>query len=688
MPSVVAALQNLARSDRLRAAIGEGQINRRTLIISYVVIVVVSCVCRAMTPVFVIGMAVHDDFLFTRLARHLVDLQWLGPFDNLTLAKGMGYPAFIALAHLLGIPLKLAEHLLCLGGAGIMAWTIQRLSGNRLLALFLFGVLAFSPVLWDRQLARVIRDSFYIGLTLMVFAISVVVLFVPPDKRRSGARVVLLLVLGWLAGWFWVTREEGIWLLPALAVLLIGAGLRAMWLKPAVHSTLPVGRTIAPVAVATLLVAAPFAAVLAAVATMNYHRYGVFTTDEMRANSFRSGFGALVRIHHETWRRHVIVSKDALEKAYAVSAAARELRSTFEGEVGEGWRVVGCRDSPAAACPDILAGWFMWAFRDAVQAAGHYSSGRDAMAYYDRLAAEIDAACRDGRLSCLPARRSVLAPFRWHYVWDSLAMVPTAVRQLVISGNALRIVPRTDDPRSRIDFFADMTGAPVLRRRVPIAFIRGTAFSDTVRPQVVVEDRSEEPYNSQFDVFPSRKATSVVFELTTNCLRPECELVIRSGQDTWSVPVLSLASGSRNTVGSLHVTIETVAAGRGLMGGPSASSALRLVYRVAFVVNYAIYAILMPVLTVLAIVGFILALVWRRSCNIRFELWVIAAACAAAVASRVAALAYIHVTMFPALNQLYLSSAIPFFQIFAVLGVYMGAVAWTSRRGAASQAHA
>jgi hypothetical protein len=145
-----------------------------------------------------------------------------------------------------------------------------------------------------------------------------------------------------------------------------------------------------------------------------------------------------------------------------------------------------------------------------------------------------------------------------------------------------------------------MTGAPVLRRRVPIAFVRGTAFSDAVRPQVVVEDRSEEPYNSQLDVFPSRKPTSVVFELTTNCLRPECELVIRSGQDTWSAPVLSLASGSRNTVGSLSVTIETVATGRGLMEVP----ARRLrVYRVAFIVNYAIYAILMPVLTVLPLSG-------------------------------------------------------------------------------------
>ena len=69
---------------------------------------------------------------------------------------------------------------------------------------------------------------------------------------------------------------------------------------------------------------------------MNYYRYGLFATDEMRADSFRSGLGALMRIQHEPWRRFVLVPKGALEKAYSVSEAARELRPYFEGAIGDG----------------------------------------------------------------------------------------------------------------------------------------------------------------------------------------------------------------------------------------------------------------------------------------------------------------------------------------------------------------
>ena len=49
--------------------------------------------------------ATHDDFLFVRQAYYLGAGAWLGPFDNLTLAKGMGYPAFILAAFVSGLPL-------------------------------------------------------------------------------------------------------------------------------------------------------------------------------------------------------------------------------------------------------------------------------------------------------------------------------------------------------------------------------------------------------------------------------------------------------------------------------------------------------------------------------------------------------------------------------------------------------
>src|SRR6185312_9386733 len=62
---------------------------------------------------------------------------------------------------------------------------------------------------------------------------------------------------------------------------------------------------------------------------------------------------------------------------------------------------------------EIAGGWFMWALRDATAAAGHATSGREAMAYYQRIADEVNAACDQGRLAAGP-RRSGFVPI-WHH---------------------------------------------------------------------------------------------------------------------------------------------------------------------------------------------------------------------------------------------------------------------------------
>ncbi|MER2528799.1 MAG: hypothetical protein ABTR07_12795, partial [Candidatus Competibacter denitrificans] len=49
--------------------------------------------------------AAHDDLLFVRLANYLIQLEWLGPYNNLTLIKGPFYPLWIAITFLIGIPL-------------------------------------------------------------------------------------------------------------------------------------------------------------------------------------------------------------------------------------------------------------------------------------------------------------------------------------------------------------------------------------------------------------------------------------------------------------------------------------------------------------------------------------------------------------------------------------------------------
>jgi hypothetical protein len=89
-----------------------------------------SIVLRLRSPAWLV-QAPHDDGLLARLAGSLIDGEWLGPYSDVTLVKGPGYPLFLALVWKLHLPLKLAEHGVHLVACGVMGLAVWRLFGSR-----------------------------------------------------------------------------------------------------------------------------------------------------------------------------------------------------------------------------------------------------------------------------------------------------------------------------------------------------------------------------------------------------------------------------------------------------------------------------------------------------------------------------------------------------------------------------
>src|SRR5262249_14749888 len=156
----------------------------------------------------------------------------------------------------------------------------------------------------------------------------------------TSARVILLVTLGLLAALFWLTREEGVWLVPALAVLVMAGALR-LWRdwRSGINRA---PRALAGLARLPGIPGAGLAAVLAVVAGLNERHYGTFMLNEFQTGSFPRAYGALSRIQSGEWVRHVPVSDSALQAAYSASAAARELQPYFDGVSGQAWRQMGC----------------------------------------------------------------------------------------------------------------------------------------------------------------------------------------------------------------------------------------------------------------------------------------------------------------------------------------------------------
>jgi hypothetical protein len=362
------------------------------------------------------GVAQHDDALFVRGAHHLVNGEWLGPYDNKTLVKGPGYPIWLAFVHLAGVPLLVAQQLLYAAACVLVVRALwpHRLRREFLLAIFF--VLLFNPSTYSVQSWYVIRFTIYQSLTLMLVG-GCIGMWV-----RRGYSLPRLAAWGALTGItfgaFWLTREEGIWILPVVVPILLMTGI-AIWRErlPRIRSRL-------------LLCATPVALLLLStwtVSAVNYMYYGAFCVTDTKAPAFEAAVGALHRIEHEEWRRYVLFPAEARHRLYEVSPAFAELRPYLEGPL-KGW--AGKLPVQGKRIDDYVGTW-IWALRDAIAMAGYDDSAAEFLGYCRRLAREVNEAANRGRIAAGPPHATQVPPWRREYLPHVLDSVRKTLFALV-----------------------------------------------------------------------------------------------------------------------------------------------------------------------------------------------------------------------------------------------------------------
>jgi len=342
-------------------------------------------------PVYAIGPAAHDDRLFMLMAESISKGEWLGPYTQMTLAKGQFYSIWIAALYLIGIPLGLgvqaAYAAACAAFTGALRPAIR--SGFALFVIYAF--LLWNPMSYEGPtMCRVMRQQIYTPLGLAVFAGLVALYCRRQESLRRQWRWAVLAGLAF--GFFWITREESAWLIPSV-VLLGGAALIF-----AFRDSRAQGRTmLSSLGLAAVCGALP----IVLVCWQNYRHYGWFGTVEFRSPAFNDAYGAMVRVKLEPFLDQVPVTRQAREAMYAVSPAFATLRPYLDGQIGTDWAE---KDMYPVEERQIRGGWLVWALRDCVVAAGHGHNAREALRFYRQMADEINRACDDGRLPSYPRR--------------------------------------------------------------------------------------------------------------------------------------------------------------------------------------------------------------------------------------------------------------------------------------------
>ena len=336
----------------------------------------------------IVGSATQYDALwFVRSASHWY---WQSPYSWTAFVRPCAYPLFVAVVHLLHVPLRLAIEVLQIGAALALVCALRRAGLSRIFAAFCFAAMLLHPIgfqLNDYTMA----DTLYAALLPLVVAL----LLVSMETRKHAPAISAGIAIAVL----WNTREEGVLLLALLfvwALLMLLRGRRSLgrW-----------GAAFRQVAQAGGVIVAVAAGLITIAYTANYVRIRSFARSEMTARSFETLFNALLRIQPAERKRYVPITTDTLERAFRVSPTFATVQSEFEGRLGESWRVETKRQVGVPG--EIGVGWIVWATRQAAAEKGVFASPDKAQRFFKKAAREINEARRDGRL----ASRFVLGGF-------------------------------------------------------------------------------------------------------------------------------------------------------------------------------------------------------------------------------------------------------------------------------------
>lgn len=383
----------------------------------------------AALPLTAIGNAAPDDRLFLNLAvpfltwlgslfygqewlstlnAFLANGDWLGTYNNLTLIKGPGYPIWIAFCFILGFPLLFAQNLLYIGAGLTLFANLRKIVPHPKLLTLLYLIYLFNPL----TIIRVAREGIYPALTVFILA-GLMGIYL--NRHETGWKRLRWVILSGIAlSWFWLTREEGIWLVPSILLLM-------SYTLFQLYRTLNISKTFFKQSITCLLPLAILFCGLQVVSLLNKIYYDIYATVEVKSPDFLAAYGALTRVEHPIMIRYLPVPKAVRQQVYQVSPAFKELEPHLEGrllEIFGSQQSHGCSVYPET-CGDIAGGWFLWAFREAVSWAGYYNplnytghglSARESRQYYRRLAEEVNQACDKGLLKCLPPRATLMPP--------------------------------------------------------------------------------------------------------------------------------------------------------------------------------------------------------------------------------------------------------------------------------------
>ncbi len=363
-------------------------------------------------------LAPIDDHLMFTAAQSIVDGNWLGEYNWLTISKHMFFAVWLAFLHIIRVPYMVGNMALWAVACGFTAGAVKPVVAKNWQRLFLFLGLLYNPAMSAQYATRIYRDSIFPSLCLMFIAgvLAVGLRYKEDIKNWLG----WMLLYGLSFGCIYLCREDGMWIMPFFAAAFL------------IISLLLIVEKSKNIIFKIICMVLPFAisiGIICGYCYMNYTHYGRFIVSDFTSSEFKAAYGALTSLQQDSWHPLVAVPRDVREDVYDVSPLFAQLENGLKSDwIENSWKnkTIG----------DFQSGSFYWALRETVSQLGYYDNAQLAQMYYEQLTQEIQTAVDDGRLKTvtdsIKLRKSVTPPIKAEYIPDVLAETFVGFRTVML----------------------------------------------------------------------------------------------------------------------------------------------------------------------------------------------------------------------------------------------------------------
>ena len=434
--------------------------NRRCILIAPAVVLSLLRIWLAMrTPLFLQANALYDDWLQVKYALSILQGNWLGDFCSTTYAKTVSYPLLLCLNFIAGIPYSFGLICSYVIACLLAVLALHKFLKSRVFSVLLYLFLLYSPVMFhEENVQKVYRGGYIVVFALLVAASAAALLYEcrnpgdgvskrgdagsNPEDAGSGFADTGSPIRR-MAGWsilgvfaypvFWYLKEDSVWILPFVAVVTGCAVIEVIWLfhAAAVRRKEEGSRTRRPeagnlaeakadrqtedscaagmpqdlsdrrddshhiagageIAVRLILLLLPLISLAATTLVyrqVNGSRYGLYEITDRSGSNYRKVIQDLIVIEDpgigETW-----VTRDMIHRACDASPTLKSI----EPQIFE-------RMNLWLGDLETIGDLFVWILREAVDSAGIYAQGSQAVeAFYGKIDSELQAAFADGTL--------------------------------------------------------------------------------------------------------------------------------------------------------------------------------------------------------------------------------------------------------------------------------------------------